>query len=115
MATTTTTTTTPAAEPIPCGPYLQVLLTRAADALDHSLIPAWDEQGLRDLHGLRQGRWQPYWTSTRRRLLSQTDEMACAALMSFAATAQGPAWANTEADDARRLALAIREGRCAIW
>lgn len=110
------TTTTTEATPIPCGPYLQALLTRAAEALDYSLIPAWDTAGQRNLQGLRQGRWQPYWTGGQhRRHLSRTDLMACSALLNFAAEAQGPAWANTEASDARRLALAIREGRCAVW
>jgi hypothetical protein len=112
MATTTTTTDV---SPLPCGPYLQALLTKAAESLDHSQIPAWDEEGRRNLHGLRQGRWQPYWTGRRGRHLSRTDVMACAALASLAAAASGPAWANTEAADAQRLADAIREGRCAVW
>jgi hypothetical protein len=109
MATTTETM------PTPCGPYLQVLLTKAAEALDYSQIPAWDAEGQRNLQGLRQGRWQPYWTGRGRRHLSRTDVMACAALASMAAAASGPAWANTEAADAQRLADAIREGRCAVW
>lgn len=111
MATTTTTEATP----IPCGPYLQALLTRAAEALDYSLISAWDTAGRRNLQGLRQGRWQPYWIGGRRRHLSRTDLMACSALLNFAAESKEPAWANTEASDARRLADAIQEGRCAVW
>jgi hypothetical protein len=108
--------TTTEAMPTPCGPYLQALLTKAAEGLDQSLIPAWDAEGLRNLQGLRQGRWQPYWAGSRgRRHLSRTDLMACSALLNLAATAEGPAWASTEASDARRLADAIREGRCAVW
>ena len=108
--------TTTEAMPTPCGPYLQALLTKAAEGLDQSLIPAWDAEGLRNLQGLRQGRWQPYWAGSRgRRHLSRTDLMACSALLNFAATAKGPAWANTEASDARRLAEAIQGGRCAVW
>ena len=73
--------TTTEAMPLPCGPYLQALLVRAAHALDASLIPDWDETGMRNLQGLRAGKWQPYWLSSKRRHLSRTDEMACAALI----------------------------------
>jgi hypothetical protein len=104
------------AMPLPCGPYLQALLVKAAEALDYSEIPSWDTEGQRNLHGIRQGIWQPYWTARQgRRHLSRTDAMACAALESLAAAANGPAWADTEASDAQRLAVAIREGRCAVW
>lgn len=109
------TTTATDAAPLPCGPYLQALLVKAAEGLEMNGIPDWDEEGRRNLYGLRIGRWQPYWVSTRRRLLSRTDEMARAALLTLAASAKGPAWANTEAADAQRLADAIREGRCAVW
>lgn len=109
-------TTTTDAMSLPCGPYLQNLLVRAAEALEPSDIPAWDEDAGRNLQRLLQGRWLPYWTgSTRRRHLSRGEQMALAALTTFSSKAQGPAWANTEASDARRLADAIREGRCAIW
>ena len=111
MATTTTTE----AKPTPCGPYLEALLIRAAEALDHQLIPAWDDAGRLELSSLRSGQVRPWWTGGRRRHLARTDYMAISALLSFAAEAQGPAWANTEASDARRLADAIREGRCAVW
>lgn len=110
-----TTTTEPL--PIPCGPYLQALLVRAAEGLDHKLIPDWDAEGQRNLQRLRQGRWQPYWTgrSKHRRHLSRCELMAISALINLRGEAQGPLWANTDAADAQRLADAIREGRCAIW
>jgi hypothetical protein len=105
-----------AAMPIPCGPYLQGLLTRAVDRLDAQTIPAWDEEGRRNLHRLRQGHCLPYWTGSRgRRHLARIEFLAAAALTALASEAQGPAWANTEAADAQRLADAIHEGRCAIW
>lgn len=105
------TTTTAAAMPIPCGPDSQRLLVAAADALEMSLIPDWDEAGRRELWALRVGRVQPYWTTTKRRHLARTDWMAASALTNYQAVAQEP-----EAKAAAgALAAAIRDGDCAIW
>jgi hypothetical protein len=106
-----TTTTTAAAMPIPCGPDSQRLLVAAAEALEMSLIPDWDEAGRRELWALRMGRVQPYWTTTKRRHLARTDWMAASALTNYQAVAQEP-----EAKAAAgALADAIRDGDCAIW
>ena len=106
-----TTTTTAAAMPIPCGPDSQHLLVAAAEALEMSLIPDWDEAGRRELWALRMGRVQPYWTATKRRHLARTDWMAASALTNYQAVAQEP-----EAKAAAgALADAIRDGDCAIW
>jgi len=112
---TTTTTTEPL--PVPCGPYLQALLVRAAESLDHTLIPDWDAEGRRNLQLLREGRLQAYWTgrSKHRRHLARCEFMAISALMNLRCEARGPLWANTDAGDALRLADAIQEGRCALW
>jgi hypothetical protein len=105
------TTTTAAAMPIPCGPDSQRLLVAAAEALEMSLIPDWDEAGRRELWALRMGRVRPYWTTTKRRHLARTDWMAASALTNYQAVAQGP-----EAKAAAgALAAAIRDGDCAIW
>lgn len=106
-----TTTTTAAAMPIPCGPDSQRLLVAAAEALEMSLIPDWDDGGRRELWALRVGRVQPYWTTTKRRHLARTDWMAASALTNYQAVAQSP-----EAKAAAgALADAIRDGDCAIW
>ncbi|QTP86371.1 hypothetical protein SSRP02_p015 [Synechococcus phage S-SRP02] len=107
--------TTTEAMPLPCGPYLQALLVRAAHALDASLIPDWDETGMRNLQGLRAGKWQPYWLSSKRRHLSRTDEMACAALIALATDTKGPDWGTEAAATAQLLASEISAGRCAVW
>jgi hypothetical protein len=105
------TTTATDAAPLPCGPYLQALLVRAAEALEMSLIPDWDEEGRRNLYGLRTGRWQPYWVSTRRRLLSRTDYMACSALLNWAAVTDD----REQASAARLLADEVQRGLVAVW
>lgn len=105
---TATTTTT---APLHCGPYLQVLLIKAAEALEMSLIPDWDEEGRRNLYGLRKGTWQPYWVSSRRRLLSRTDLMARAALLNLAAVADD----REQASLARLIADEINNGSIAVW
>lgn len=106
-----TTTTTAATMPIACGPDSQRLLVAAAEALEMSLIPDWDEAGRRELWALRMGRVRPYWTTTKRRHLARTDWMAASALTNYQAVAQEP-----EAKAAAgALAAAIRDGDCAIW
>lgn len=104
-------TTTATAEPLHCGPYMQVLMVKAAEALEMDLIPDWDEEGRRNLYGLRKGTWQPYWVSTRRRLLSRTDLMARAALLNLAAITDD----REQASAARLLADEINNGLIAVW
>lgn len=104
-------TNTTAAMPVPCGPDSQRLLVAAAEALEMSLIPDWDEGGRRELWTLRMGRVQPYWTTSKRRHLARTDLMAASALCNYSAVAQGPEIRAA----ARELAAAIRNGDCAIW
>lgn len=104
-------TTTATAEPLHCGPYLQALLVKAAEGLEMNEIPDWDVEGRRNLYGLRTGRWQPYWVSIRRRLLSRTDEMARAALLNLAAITDD----REQASAARLLADEINNGFIAVW
>ena len=109
--TDTTTTAAAAAMPMHCGPFLQVLMVRAAEALEMGLIPDWDETGRRELFYLRKGTVQPYWVSNRRRHLSRTDLMARSALLNYAAVVGD----RDQASAARLLADEIRLGTVAIW
>jgi hypothetical protein len=106
-----TATTTTAAMPMHCGPFLQVLLVKAAEALEMALIPEWDETGRRELFYLRKGTVQPYWVSNRRRHLSRTDLMARSALLNYVAVTDD----REQASAARLLADEIRLGTVAIW
>lgn len=106
-----TAATTASAVPMHCGPFLQVLLVKAAEALEMALIPDWDEAGKRELYGLRKGTWQPYWVSVRRRHLSRTDLMARSALLNYAAVTDD----REQASAAYLLADEIRLGTIAIW
>ena len=106
-----TAATTTAAMPMHCGPSLQVLLVKAADALEMALIPDWDETGRRELFYLRKGTVQAYWVTVRRRHLSRTDLMARSALLNYAAVTDD----REQASAARLLADEIRQGAVAIW
>jgi hypothetical protein len=104
-------TTTATVQPLHCGAFLQVLLVKAAEALEMSLIPDWDDEGRRNLYGLRKGTWQPYWVSNRRRHLSRTDRMACSALLNYAQTTSN----SEQASAARLLMDQISNGSIAVW
>jgi hypothetical protein len=106
-----TAATTTAAMPMHCGPFLQVLLVKAAEALEMALIPEWDETGRRELFYLRKGTVQPYWVTVRRRHLSRTDLMARSALLNYLAVTDD----REQASAARLLADEIQRGTIAIW
>lgn len=68
------------------------------------------------LQSLRSGRWALYWRHCGKGI-SELPPLAVAAadaLAAMAAASTAPRWADTDADNADRLAAAIREGRVLI-